>query len=225
MAQFQKKRVVVHVAEGRPGAPFADHLAAIESALGARKEERVAAVEAAKRELAPVVEESRALLAEVGKLGEQHARTLRRVLALDLRDLQLRYELPELLVRRLERMAHDAQDFLASAVDQLLSVPKQVSDLAPGDLVLRNYATRFEGGGLHAEGPTRIRALVGLYREAVKAFPARMEEIENLVAQLQARIDQRAPRDVKKIALAEEDEPTESTIPERAETAFDVFEN
>jgi hypothetical protein len=59
----------------------------------------------------------------------------------------------------------------------------------------------------------------------VEEFPARMAEIENLVAQLQARIEQRAPRDVKKIALAEEEAPTEPTIPGRAEHAFDVFDN
>jgi hypothetical protein len=221
MATTTSKRVIrVEVVEGRPRDP----LASLEAAQGAKRDEHAAAVATARKELAPLVEESRRLLGEVAKLRDAHGRTLGRILAVDWRRLQLAYGLPEGSVRRLERLVQAVLDGLASTESNLVEVRKRIDALTPADLVPAIFPpTSVAPGGMYPAGPHNLRVDMALYRAFVTSVPDTVAEVEYLVRELESRVAEREPRAVRTIEVDREPEPEEPTVPGRAEMEFDVF--
>lgn len=201
-------------------------IAALEDAASQKRERENELVAAAQRDLAPVVAEARELLDHVLKLRGAHGRDIERLFVTDFRGLQLRYGLPENLVRRLERLVADARDFLVAAESELAEVPVRVAKLTPADLARHVFPRlSFQPEGVYPAEPTHIRATVANYRAGVKTFAERLIAIETLVEELRRRIEGHTPWEVTTVARVDDDDDASERALGPAVAAFDVFEH
>ena len=162
---------------------------AIEAAVRVKQDVKDAAVEAARKDLEPTVAEAARALAEIQRLQTEYGEKLRRLTTTNWTALRLR-RVPGEFIDPLHRHVNDVLGLLASAQRDLAAVPARVAALKPEDLALRNYKPRpFQAGGLHPEGPTRIRETVHLYVSAPEVVRERVETIKGLLAEITKRVE------------------------------------
>jgi uncharacterized protein YPO0396 len=196
---------------------------AIEAAVRKKQDVRDAAVEAARKELAPLVAEAKRLRGELQELHAEYGDKLQRLASIDWMALRLR-RIPEDLVDPLHRKIHETQDLLIRAIRELDEVPARVARLGPADLTLKNFhATLGVTEGLHPRGPTAIQITVHLYRSAPQTVRERVAEIEYLLEQIRPRLGSaKEPLDAIPIIRPEpgDDVPVGAT---QADISYDPF--